>query len=152
MKEYKKLGNKDRNPLYHEPRGSRGDKTGLFKISLSRELQVTCTCARMHAATAHCYPLNFKQNQGTFGLKQPAILQTKTLFYPAVSVKYSLKPFLRFANDLLIIRYCYTALATYNKLHLLRYFRSRQANNVSNKPAFPTILIMKMVAFLREKS
>lgn len=129
----------------------------LFPVPLRSSTSWWCAVfqgisTRMHAATAHFYPLNFNQNQGALGLKQPVLFQTKTLLCPAVSVKYLLKPFLRFANDLPIIRYCYIALATYTKLNLLRYFWFRQANNVSNKLAFPTILIMKMLAFLWDKS
>lgn len=87
MKKYKNLENKDRNLLYHKILESSWDNTGLFKINLSTELQVVCMCAHVCAATAYLYPLNFKQNQGAFGLKQSAIFQIKTLLCLAVSLE-----------------------------------------------------------------
>ena len=86
MKKCKNPENKDRNLLYHEIHESSWDNTGLFKINLSTELQVMGMRARVCAVTAHLYALHFRQNQGAFGLKQPAIFQTKTLFCLAVSL------------------------------------------------------------------
>lgn len=87
MKKCKNPEKKDRNLLYHKIHESSWDNTGLFKINLSsKELQVMGMRACVCAVTAHLYALNFTQNQGAFGLKQPAIFQTKTLFCLAVSL------------------------------------------------------------------
>lgn len=141
MKKYKNLENKDRIFLYHKP------VKAVWITQIKINLKGPCTCA----AAAHSYSLNFQQKQAAFGLKQPTIFQTKNWFYLAVSIKSLLKQFLWFANDQVIIRFHYTALAIHTKLNLLQYL-SRQANHLCNKLAFLTILIMEMVAFLGDKS
>lgn len=44
--------------------------------------------ARVCAVTAHLYALNFKQNQGAFDLKQPAIFQRLCSVLQSVSSSY----------------------------------------------------------------
>lgn len=116
----------------------------------SKSTSRVCVHVCVQQQHTHIHSISSKSRQHLVWSSLPYFKQKK-LFYLAVSIESLLKPFLWFANDRLIIRFHYIALATHTKLNLLQYL-SRQANHLCNKLAFLTVLIMKMVAFLGDKS
>lgn len=146
MKKYKNLENKASNFFCM----TKPAKAVGITPNCSKSLSRACVHVCVQQQHTHIHYISSKSRQHLVWSSLPYFKQ-KNLFYLAISIESLLKPFLWFANDRLIIRFHYTALATHTKLNLLQYL-CRQANHLSNKLAFLTILIMKMVAFLGDKS